>query len=144
MKKYFIICENEFDTIHKTLENHTFISNKKYLEISKKLVQTRDQERDVHITSNDALWKGCGACNLTATIYPDGSIYPCAYLKIKCGDLKDGIKPAWQSEVFNNIRVSNLEGKCKNCKYKLLCKGCRAVVYAKTGNYLAEDDGCWL
>ena len=23
MKKYFIICENKFDTIHKTLENHT-------------------------------------------------------------------------------------------------------------------------
>jgi len=125
-------------------KKENFIDNKKYLEISKELVEYREKEKDIHITSNDALWKGCGACGLTATIYPNGDIYPCAYLKIKCGNIKNGMDESWKSEVFDNIRKSELKGKCKKCKYALLCKGCRALAYLKTNDYQAEDTGCWI
>lgn len=126
------------------MEKEKFINNKEYLEVSKKLVEIRDKESKIHVTSNDAIWKGCGACSLTATISADGNIYPCAFLKIKCGNIRDGVKVAWSSEIFENIRISNLKGKCGNCKYKLICKGCRAVAYETTKDYLGEDLGCWL
>jgi len=125
-------------------KKYEFIDRKKYLEISKKLVEYREKEKDIHITSNDAIWKGCGACGLTATIYPKGDIYPCAYLKEKCGNVKNGMEESWRSKVFENIRKSELEGKCKKCKYNLLCKGCRALAYLETDNYQAEDTGCWI
>lgn len=127
------------------MENkHQDLNNEEYLKISKQLVDFREKEKSIHITSNDAIWKGCGACALTATIYPNGDIYPCAFLKKKCGNIENGIESAWDGEIFQNIRNSNLSGKCGKCKYKLLCKGCRALVYEKTGDYLGEDRGCWI
>lgn len=122
-----------------------FINKKEYLELSKLLQKIRAEEQNIHITSNDAIWKGCGACSTTLTVLSDGDIVPCAYIKIKCGNIKDReINKAWISETFKNIRESNLEGKCGECKYSFLCKGCRAIPFIKENNYLGEDKGCWL
>ena len=140
--KQFSFSRLSFCPNYSKLES--FIDSKKYLDISKKLVEYRDKESNIHITSNDAIWKGCGACGLTATIYPNGDIFPCAYLKIKCGNLENGIENCWKSEVFDKIRKSELNGKCERCRYNLLCKGCRALAYIDTNNYQAEDPGCWL
>lgn len=121
-----------------------YLNKDEYLTLSKKLLKIREKETNIHITSNDAIWKGCGACAISATIFPNGDIYPCAFLKIKAGNIKDGIQKAWNGEIFNDIRNSNLKGKCQECKYKLLCKGCRAIVYRKVKDFLDEDGGCWI
>lgn len=122
-----------------------YINKKEYLELSKELQKIRAEEENIHITSNDAIWKGCGACSTTLTVLSNGDIVPCAYINIKCGNIKDrDINKAWLSETFKNIRESNLEGKCGDCKYSFLCKGCRAIPFIKEDNYLGEDKGCWL
>ncbi|MDO5556022.1 MAG: SPASM domain-containing protein [Clostridia bacterium] len=126
-------------------KNHNFIDKDNYLKLSETLLSFRKTENKIHITSNDAIWKGCGACSTSLTIMPNGDIIPCAYLNIVCGNLKkQEIEKAWASEVFKNIRESNLKGKCGECKYKFLCKGCRALPYIKGNDYLEEDKGCWI
>ncbi len=37
----------------------------------------------------------------------------------------------------------NLKGKCNLCEFINQCSGCRAMAYACTGDYLAEDPQCF-
>ena len=39
---------------------------------------------------------------------------------------------------------NNLKGKCLNCKFSRICGGCRAKIYAQTGDFFAEDAACIL
>ena len=126
-------------------KNHNFIDKDNYLKLSEILLNFRKSEEKIHITSNDAIWKGCGACATSLTILPNGDIVPCAFLDLVCGNIKkQEVSKAWNSEIFKNIRESNLKGKCGKCKYKFLCKGCRALPYIKNNDYLGEDKGCWI
>ena len=145
-KKYNVkqFSFSRLDICFNKIKNN-YINKKEYLELSKELQKIRAEEENIHITSNDAIWKGCGACSTTLTVLSNGDIVPCAYINIKCGSIKDrDINKAWLSETFKNIRESNLEGKCGDCKYSFLCKGCRAIPFIKEDNYLGEDKGCWL
>ena len=88
----------------------------------------------------------CSAGNNALTIMPDGTVYPCRRLPISIGNiLEDGIYKIWyDSDVLWRLRdSSNLEGKCRDCDLLMQCRGCRAVAYAVTGNYMAEDPQCW-
>lgn len=124
---------------------YNYITKNNYLKLSKELQRIRANEDKIHITSNDAIWKGCGACSTTLTIMPNGDIVPCAYINVVCGNIKDReIDKAWKSKTFKDIRESNLEGKCGKCKYSFLCKGCRAIPFIEEKNYLGEDKGCWI
>jgi len=79
-------------------------------------------------------------------IMPDGMVYPCRRFNLPIGNLlKQSLSEIWQnSEVLNKIREkNNLQGKCKECPIKE-CRGCRALAFALTGDYLAEDNQCWL
>ncbi|MDD5312206.1 MAG: radical SAM protein [Dehalococcoidia bacterium] len=88
----------------------------------------------------------CSVGNNALTIMPDGTVYPCRRLPIPIGNiLEDGLFSIWyQSEVLWDIRnPANLKGKCGQCNLMTHCRGCRAVAYAVTGDYLAEDPQCW-
>ena len=79
-------------------------------------------------------------------IMPDGMVYPCRRFNLPVGNLvEQSLSKIWQnSEVLNKIREkNNLQGKCKECPIKE-CRGCRALAFALTGDYLAEDNQCWL
>lgn len=126
-------------------KEYEFINSMNYLELSKELAKLRESETKIHITSNDAIWKGCGACTTTATIFANGDVVPCAFLTEGKGNIyKESLDTIWHNKVFQDIRTSHLEGKCGKCRYKILCKGCRAVAFKEKGNYLAEDGGCWI
>ena len=90
-----------------------------------------------------------GACSVGKTalaILPNGDILPCRRLPIVVGNiLIDGIVKVWnESDVLNKCREnSNLKGKCNNCQYIKRCRGCRAMAYAVSGDYLEEDPLCW-
>ena len=89
----------------------------------------------------------CSAGNNSLTIMPDGTVYPCRRLPISIGNvLTDGFFSIWyNSEVLWNIRnPQNLEGRCKECGFLASCRGCRAMAYFCSGNYMAEDPQCWL
>lgn len=80
------------------------------------------------------------------TILSDGTVFPCRRLPIPIGNLKnDSIFKIWYtSELLWRIRnKNNLKGKCDGCDLIPRCSGCRAIAYALTGDYLAEDSQCW-
>ena len=88
----------------------------------------------------------CSAGNNALTIMPDGTVYPCRRLPIPIGNvLTDGFFKIWyDSEVLWRIRnPKNLSGKCNNCSLLTQCRGCRAMAYFTTGDYMAEDPQCW-
>ncbi len=91
---------------------------------------------------------GCAVGINSFYIMQNGIIAYCPYLPVFCGDLrKQSLKEIWEnSEMFKIARSIrfNLKGKCAKCRYKFACGGCRAYAYAKTGDILAEDSGCWL
>ncbi len=88
---------------------------------------------------------GCGAGRLYCAIQPNGLVTPCVFMPIVVGDLRNqSLKEVWlNSRVMNDLRDRNrLRGRCRNCKYRDICGGCRARAYAYYGDYLAPDPGC--
>ncbi len=89
----------------------------------------------------------CSAGNNALTIMPDGTLFPCRRLPIAIGNvLADGFYKVWYgSEVLWKIRnPQNLNAKCRDCSLLTQCRGCRAMAYFTTGDYMAEDPQCWL
>jgi len=90
-----------------------------------------------------------GMCSIgmdSMTIMPDGTVYPCRRLPIPIGNLRnDTLFKIWYtSDLLWQIRnKDNLKGKCNDCEFIPRCSGCRAIAYALTGDYLAEDPQCW-
>jgi len=90
-----------------------------------------------------------GMCSIgidSLTIISDGTVLPCRRLPIPIGNLKnDSIFKIWYtSDLLWKIRnKNNLKGKCNKCDLIPRCSGCRAIAYATTGDYLAEDPQCW-
>jgi len=92
-----------------------------------------------------AMTKGCLAGQAVCFVSHTGEVFPCGYLPVSSGNIKDTPLPIiWrESRVFADIRDdSKLEGKCGICEYKKVCMGCRARAYAATGDYLAEEPNC--
>ncbi|MFX0197167.1 MAG: radical SAM protein [Candidatus Hodarchaeota archaeon] len=88
----------------------------------------------------------CSAGNNALTIMPDGTVYPCRRLPIPIGNVpKDGFFKIWYgSDVLWRLRnPENLGGKCRDCDLLAQCRGCRAIAYCITGDYMAEDPQCW-
>jgi len=88
----------------------------------------------------------CSAGNNALTIMPDGTVYPCRRLPIPLGNiLEDGLYKIWyDSDVLWTLREpKNLKGKCRDCELLAQCRGCRAMAYFVTGDYMAEDPQCW-
>ena len=79
-------------------------------------------------------------------ILPDATVLACRRLPIPIGNLKnDSLLKIWHtSDLLCEIADKrNLKGKCNSCEFITQCSGCRAIAYACTGDYLAEDPQCW-
>jgi radical SAM protein with 4Fe4S-binding SPASM domain len=88
----------------------------------------------------------CSAGVNALTIMNDGTLYPCRRLPISIGNvLTDGLfKPWYDSEVLWKFRdPRNIKGKCGDCAILAVCRGCRAMAYWLTDDYLGEDPHCW-
>ena len=81
------------------------------------------------------------------TILHDGTVYPCRRLPIVLGNvLSDSLHEIfYESTPLWKVRVhSNLKGRCSTCQLLPVCRGCRAMALAVTGDWLEEDPHCWL
>jgi radical SAM protein with 4Fe4S-binding SPASM domain len=90
---------------------------------------------------------GCQAGIGQGAVTANGTVLPCVLLPIPLGNIRDqSFSTIWQtSPVVKALRNRhNLEGQCSTCKVRNRCGGCRAVAFAKTGNYLGSDPRCWL
>jgi radical SAM protein with 4Fe4S-binding SPASM domain len=88
----------------------------------------------------------CSVGNNALTIMPDGTVYPCRRLPIPIGNvLADGLFSVWyDSELLWKVRnPDNFRGKCRNCHLFTSCRGCRAMAYFCSGDYMAGDPQCW-
>lgn len=89
--------------------------------------------------------KGCLAGASMCFISHKGEVYPCGYLPVIAGDLKEQtFEEIWMtSPVFQNLRDADLlKGKCGICEFRHICLGCRARAYGMTGDYLSEEPFC--
>ncbi|MDI6784516.1 MAG: radical SAM protein [bacterium] len=92
-----------------------------------------------------ATTKGCLAGTGVCFVSHRGDVYPCGYLPVKAGNVKDQlIKDIWEnSELFTILRdPAKLKGKCGYCEFRMVCYGCRARAYGQTGDYLDEEPYC--
>jgi radical SAM protein with 4Fe4S-binding SPASM domain len=92
-----------------------------------------------------AMTKGCLAGQAVCFVSHTGEVFPCGYLPVSSGNIKQTPLPQiWrESRIFADLRDdSNLEGKCGCCEYSKVCMGCRARAYAYTHDYLAEEPNC--
>ena len=84
----------------------------------------------------------CGVqyCRIT----PDGKVTPCPYMPVEAGDLaRATFGEIWRgSQVFRELRATELGGRCGRCEFRVVCGGCRARAYAQDGDWLAEDPAC--
>ena len=68
---------------------------------------------------------GCSAGIAACYINYSGIIYPCPFLRMSAGNIKDGLKNVWlNSEFFKTLRTRAFSG-CVSCKYRTVCGGCR-------------------
>ncbi|AJI57669.1 radical SAM additional 4Fe4S-binding SPASM domain protein [Francisella philomiragia] len=89
--------------------------------------------------------KGCIAGQSICLLDVDGNVYPCSYLPVSAGNVKEkSFADIWQnSDVMHDMRdFSAYEGKCGSCEFIKICGGCRARAYNIHGSYLAEEPFC--
>jgi len=91
---------------------------------------------------------GCAAGRGFIYIKANGDIWPCPFVEVNAGNIREqSLEYIYKnSTVLNNLRnrENTLKGKCKTCKYRKMCGGCRGRAWAYTGDYLAEDPSCFL
>jgi len=93
------------------------------------------------------VFAGCGAGQSQACISWNGTVFPCVLLPVPVGNIREkSFRDLWRdSPVLKTLRNrEDLKGQCGTCVWKVGCGGCRAVAYAKTGDYLASDSRCWI
>jgi radical SAM protein with 4Fe4S-binding SPASM domain len=104
----------------------------------------KETSHSVSISGHGAS-KGCLAGSGVLFVSHRGDVYPCGYLPIDCGNVREQrLVEIWdKSEDLARMQdVTALEGKCGVCGYKRVCGGCRARAFAATGNYMAEEPFC--
>ncbi|MEM5798315.1 MAG: radical SAM protein [Candidatus Aenigmatarchaeota archaeon] len=88
---------------------------------------------------------GCGAGRIYAALEPNGDIYPCVFIPLKIGNIRQNrFLDIWKnSEVLKKIRDrAKFKGNCGVCQYRNICGGCRARAYGYFGDLQGPDPGC--
>ena len=87
---------------------------------------------------------GCPAGTNYCRITPEGNVTPCPYMDTSCGNLMEkSFGEIWDnSSILQELREGGLKGRCGDCEFESICKGCRARAYATTGDQMAEDSWC--
>lgn len=114
-----------------------------------RIIRQRAKKEGIKVTPQTrgmvAMTKGCLAATGVCFVSHRGDVYPCGYLPLKAGSVREQhIKDIWEnSELFIQLRdPKKLKGKCGFCEYKMVCYGCRARAYGQTGDYLDEEPYC--
>ena len=87
---------------------------------------------------------GCPAGTNYCRITTEGNVTPCPYMDTSCGNLREkSFAEIWNnSSILKELRESELKGRCGECEFESMCKGCRARAYVTTGDKMAEDSWC--
>lgn len=106
----------------------------------------KNRQRDIKIAQR--YFHGCTAGRGLVYIKSNGDVWPCPFVELDCGNVrKQDISDIWKNnDVFLRLREREkyLKGKCGECKYNILCGGCRGRALATTGDYMQEDISCFI
>ena len=89
--------------------------------------------------------RGCLAGSGICFISHRGEVFPCGYLPISAGDVRqERFATIWETApIFADLREPDrLMGKCGSCEYRVVCGGCRARAFGQSGHYLDEEPFC--
>ncbi len=88
--------------------------------------------------------RGCLAGISYCSIIPNGDVWPCPYLPLKVGNVRDiSFSEIWiKNPVFQRMRTFEYTGQCGICAYKKICGGCRARAYFYYNDYMAQEPWC--
>ena len=153
---FFLVCTGRGEEL-------TDISPRQYEQVLSLITESQKRYKDMMIRTRCAptirrilhqknpasrlLKMGTGRCLAGLSycrITPEGNVTPCPYMSLLAGNVREReFGDIWKnSTIFKSLRNAELQGKCKECEFRLLCGGCRARAYASTGDYLAEDPWC--
>jgi radical SAM protein with 4Fe4S-binding SPASM domain len=96
---------------------------------------------------NNPTFVGCQAGRGQGCVTSTGDVLPCVLLPVPLGNIRDRrFVDIWRESPINKELASRtkLKGECGGCAVREQCGGCRAVAYARTGDWLASDPRCWL
>jgi len=133
--------------------------NKKTRELEKKygneikILQTEvlwhlmqwDTKRKKEARNKDMFLSGCGAGWSGLSVLSDGTVYPCRRLPIPIGNIKEGFSSLMvNNPILQDLRdFDKMRKNADGCIHIPYCRGCRAIAYATTGDYLAKDPMCY-
>ncbi len=124
-KKY----KNKIKIVKSEVLWNSYLPKTKFKEIGEKL---------------DKFCGGCGAGFIGLSVLSDGIVYPCRRLPINIGNISEGIQNIFlNSSVMNDLRDYHSLDECGTCNDVTSCRGCRAIAYAMTGNYMGADPMCF-
>ncbi len=106
----------------------------------------QDGENDLIKKSkeNNTYLCGCSAGFRMLSVLSDGTVYPCRRLPISIGNIKEGFRNlVLENEVMQDLRDLNKIREKSLCDKVVHCRGCRAIAYATTGDYMAKDPMCF-
>lgn len=88
--------------------------------------------------------RGCLAGISYCSIVPNGDVWPCPYLPMKLGNVRETpFSEIWATDpVLKRMRSMEYSGGCGPCKYKQTCGGCRARAHFYFGDYMAHEPWC--
>jgi len=87
---------------------------------------------------------GCGAGFSGVSVLSNGRVYPCRRLPIDIGHISEGLVALiTEKEIMRDLRDFQKMTENTGCEYVTHCKGCRAIAYATTGDYMAKDPMCF-
>lgn len=121
------------------------------------------EERNIHVSSYNFTLKpppeepadycatgGCSAANSICSITAEGNVVPCTYFWGLNGDnlRHHTFRWIWENSTllnyFRSIRLSNVKGLCRECKWLSLCHGgCKAENYM-SGDTFDSNRNCWV
>ena len=92
------------------------------------------------------IYAGCQAGDEIIYIDYKGNVGACSYIPKFADNIKDKALDdiLLNNKLFVDLREykNKLEGKCKECNYKMICGGCRASALALKKSIFAEDPLC--
>ena len=116
-----------------------------YYRVLRQEAHKKGEKVDYATYGLDAVTRGCLGGTSFCFISHVGTVQPCGYLELDCGDLKNStFSDVWEgSAIFRKLRdLSSYKGKCGRCEYLRFCGGCRARAYESSGDFLEEEPLC--